>query len=854
MASSSDSSRETGSGTAVNLPHPPKRRKTPRACDYCREHKLRCDFSVDLTTANGRPICKHCADFGIACLISSPSERRRTLAVKADDISVATSDASASTLWQLDERVLDDPRYSGESSLSAIIAQFITMIGGRDQQLRTLERQLTAAGVQPTGTDNFLLLPQIRYPPSAEANEQDLSHASLDQAIVKLLVERYLTYIQPLNAIVSRKEVFRAIDLSAHSTKVTSFSPVALSLLCVSAMQRETPTSVRAALLFHLRQRRSTVFRSSVESVQSLLLISQNIELMAPDTNDAAGMSLNLTGLAVRMAQDLGMHRDLASLGVSPARVRRLARIWSSCVIIDRWYSLCYGQPCLISLDDCDAPPPSPCDNEEDEEEEQPGVVQATRKRLHEAHVAHFELVILIGRLHKLAFGPKGARTELHNNLRQLINDMDVWTARLPPSLRFSMQQTEPPSVEAGFLFAMKVAIDFLVYRASLNSPPDAVPLQSPDAWTCLVRQSAEALEWLASPEGLPCLDSYSIVLYFMIQCTIIHFYEASRGGSLHSLRVARQSLQNRGTVATQASSRGQIYDPYGPQDQEQHTSNGGARASDGAAPSPSPESGTGPPKLLRLRVKISALVSMLLEVAEQRRAAVLSHRDKASSASSRTSTSHLRPPAPAMATAPATPSSPYPVSALLNHSGPQPPRHHPSQHKQTLPPRQQASPQHRTVPSSLSHGIVSSMQDAHIPPSERQGAANGVLPPGQGGVSPSRHGPPYFGNLASHLASHHQLHHAAQAAYSTHPMAGVPDVPPYPTPSSGAGSIHDPAFFATVSPRNFEDLDLTTLQRWADALLRNPNQFDQQQQQGQLQQAAAAAASAAAGGPAYPR
>ena len=33
---------------------------------------------------------------------------------------------------------------------------------------------------------------------------------------------------------------------------------------------------------------------------QALILLSQNIELMAPDTNDAAGIASNMTGLAVR--------------------------------------------------------------------------------------------------------------------------------------------------------------------------------------------------------------------------------------------------------------------------------------------------------------------------------------------------------------------------------------------------------------------------------------------------------------------------------------------------------------------------------------------------------------------------
>lgn len=808
------------SGMHINLPKPPKRRKTPRACDYCREHKLRCDFSHELTTAEGQPVCKHCADFGIECNLTSPAERRRGSVLHLDGSSLSAPEASPSILWQVDERELVDARYSGESSLSAIISQFIVMVGGREQQLRSVHRQLNADGVQPTGYDNFLLLPLTRYPPPAEPAEKKLIHAKLGRDTIRLLIDHYIQYLQPLNAVISKKEVFELVDLNQNETPITKLSGLALAVLGASAMFRGMPKFTRAALLFHLRQRRTAIFRTSLETVQMLIILSQNIELMAPDTNDAAGMSLNLTGLAVRMAHDLGLHRDLTSLGVPPAKIRKMARIWSALVIQDGWYALCYGQPTLIHLEDGDAPEPSLYDDE-DEPRKIQATIHASGRPPNQTHIAHYRVALLVGRLHKLVFGPKGMRPSSHKEFRSIVEEVNEWKADLPPALWFNLRSTQPPSVEAGFLFSLRVCLDFLIYRACLNLPPDQKNIQRPDVWSILVRDSADALEWLANPDGLRCLDSYSIVMYFMIQCSIVHFYESSRGGSLHSLRVARQCLQNRGTVATQlASSRGNIYDPYGEQGHDpeedsmtgkrnnQTISRNGRTALQNT--SPSPESAGGPPRLLRLRVKISALVSMLLEVAEHRRAAVLARNEQADAQNHRrrlqqqsSESSQIR----------------YGNSNIYssndhNNSSPNPANGRYPSHNHHA--RQHNAPSHNSSPTqNHSRASPDGNSGAHQPRSD-----------------PSFRSKEKYMRMHGRMSEHGIQGKSTQQSMAIMPPGGVI----YAANQSEAGesvhgSVNDTSSVASLSPNNIEDLDLMTLQRWADALLRNPTSFEQQQQ-----------------------
>ncbi|KAH9833806.1 fungal-specific transcription factor domain-containing protein [Rhodofomes roseus] len=67
------------------------------------------------------------------------------------------------------------------------------------------------------------------------------------------------------------------------------------------------------------------------------------------------------TGLAIRMAQGLGLHRDtqgLISSGLT-SEEERVARqqVWAGCIIADRHLSVLLGRPTMIDPADCDVPP-----------------------------------------------------------------------------------------------------------------------------------------------------------------------------------------------------------------------------------------------------------------------------------------------------------------------------------------------------------------------------------------------------------------------------------------------------------------------------------------------------------------
>jgi hypothetical protein len=691
--------------------------------------------------------------------------------------------------------------------------------------VRNIDNTTDDDASQPTGSDNFLLLPQIRYPAPSEGNEADLFNAQIGLHTIRMLMDRYLTFIQPLNAVLSHAEVLQAFDLTSATQSISSLSHIALAVLCLAAMYRSTPRSARDALLYHQRHRRMSIFRSSVETVQSLLILSQSIEMMAPDTNDAAGMSINMLGLAIRMAQDLGMHRDLSRLGVDSTRSRRFARIWSALLVQDRWYSICYGQPHLIQLEDCDVSPPSPFDDEQD-----PALANATTRQPFQSHVAHYEMCLLMGRLHKLAFGLRGLKPTSYAEIVQIWREIEAWDSRLPSALCFATQSasTDSQPIDAGWIFSMRTTIEYLVYRIALNIPGEMLSFDRSDMWHMLIRKSADALEWLSSADGLHCLDSYSITLYFLVQSSVIQYYSACQGGSLHSLRVARQSLQNQGSVATAATTHSQIYDPYAPDEQQRQSYKLGestpsqldivntsssnqnvtrpeaarTESSADSDPSTSNKPTKSMPKLLRLRVKISALLNLLLEIAEQRRAMVLARMEGSESVGAKQSSKRKYAPAGVMHDVKLT----LPPGMMTNDGpvgfGP----------TSTSANRYRGS-SYTNGGDVGTHAMHHTALHPHYGPSQPSDAAASYRYGGSG-VEAGRSVASYTGALDDHNMG-------GLVGAASYPLQ--PSVRDGPTQLDAVHAMHPSAGLGNTSPRQIEDLDLMTLQRWADALLRNP-------------------------------
>jgi hypothetical protein len=153
-------------------------------------------------------------------------------------------------------------------------------------------------------------------------------------------------------------------------------------------------------------------------------------------------------GTATRMAQDLGLHRESALRAQTPqdlAYIELRRRVWTTCVILDRWYGAALGIPLLVDLLDCDVLLPAPYEIIPDAEPHT-WPVEPSYMALSE----HLKLSVLIGRVLKAIYSPTGLKYATDEQLESLLADMTAWMEGLPEPLRYKGPQSSYAAGECG--------------------------------------------------------------------------------------------------------------------------------------------------------------------------------------------------------------------------------------------------------------------------------------------------------------------------------------------------------------------------------------------------------------------
>lgn len=203
-------------------------------------------------------------------------------------------------------------------------------------------------------------------------------------------------------------------------------TPLLFNSICaVSALSHHVAPSIlrtiKTTIRSHLRDE-DMLDNSTIPNIQALLIYAFSMEL---EKGTAASKTWNILGLAIRMAQDLGLHRKLGSekkeqSEADHTELRR--RVWGGCLIADRWIaaivSRCvispdcmrdadvappfpgqYGQPMMIDLADCDTMLPSVFDI-------RPNLQFDAERRPYLFNSALISLSVLLGRILKGVYSP----------------------------------------------------------------------------------------------------------------------------------------------------------------------------------------------------------------------------------------------------------------------------------------------------------------------------------------------------------------------------------------------------------------------------------------------------------------
>jgi len=277
----------------------------------------------------------------------------------------------------------------------------------------------------------------------------------------------------------------------------------------VSASRREVPQAVFDSLrsaVNNLIRTDDVLSTTSIVHLQSLLILCMMGDCHSQYVSKALTALWLRLGTAIRMAQDLGLHR-VESIKEN-IELRR--RLWGACVISDRWTSLAYGHPHMIDIQDCDARLPSsgePNDLYMDE---------------------LVRLSVILGRVLKTIYSPSGLILATDEVLETLLADIETWKNNLPADLQFQGSGTPRNAGLLHLLYSCVCMIFWRVFmRISYTCPEHLKFTMTMDNWMGLVKLTGEAIDWLDANEHI--YDVWLLVAYAATSCALVQYHTWAR-------------------------------------------------------------------------------------------------------------------------------------------------------------------------------------------------------------------------------------------------------------------------------------------------------------------------------------
>ncbi|KAK4700690.1 hypothetical protein P7C70_g5556, partial [Phenoliferia sp. Uapishka_3] len=546
-----------------------KRIKTPRACDICRRskrraHSLQCTWFLPISETRFSKKRGTKDDAEPAANLPGPSSTSFPLPsapVRSPSLNISRPidsppiynqqqypHALGSPAYHLDPNYSHsnasspdtngahphrkEPRLVGPTSISHLMHSTSTFPVDRMGPVDSKYAQ--SLTVDDTG-DGFI---RVISAGDGEPGEQGGAVVAI-QGIERGDAEKLLNYFFATHA------CHFPIVTKADFLSSLSPTPLLFNAICgISALSHHvSPTilrTIKSTIRATLREE-DIVDNSSVKNIQALLIYAYSMEL---EKGTAASKTWNILGLAIRMAQDLGLHRKLGTeikqqSEADHTELRR--RVWGGCLIADRWISAIYGQPMMIDLADCDCLLPSVFDI-------RPNAEFDAERRPYLFNSALISLSILLGRILKMVYSPTGIMTLSAAEAEKLFDDLDKWQAELPSELQFEGAETS--SSAQGFLHLLYIPVRFLLtrpfMRLSFQLPERFANISvGHEQWGRVERAAREAIEWVDKNES--CLEGWFVGTYSFFVCSLIQYHGHIRRRdtkTLGALRLARDTLK----------------------------------------------------------------------------------------------------------------------------------------------------------------------------------------------------------------------------------------------------------------------------------------------------------------------
>lgn len=491
---SDDETGPSGSdaGRAAVAAEMKKRTKTQRACDSCRTRKIRCDIIVD----SDPPTCQHCKQYGFDCTFFLPITETRFKKKKMED--EADKEKAPEPARPVASPALVESQASVFGPTSP--AHLLHSQGSIPARMYETYDQRYHHTFEISQSGDGLIT--VKKP---VADEQTSTHPKpvdlrIERDVLEQLINAYFTDVAPVLPVVTQAEFLANPNPP----------PILLYSMClVAAARREVPQAIFDSIRYTVNsvlKADDVLSTASIVNVQALLILCMTGDTHSQFVSNAlSGLWIRL-GTAIRMAQDLGLHR--AESVKQNIELRR--RLWGACLISDRWTSLAYGHPYMIDVQDCDARLPSSGDHND----------------LYMDELVRIS--VILGRVLKSIYSPSGLAFTTDEVLTSLLADMESWKAGLPEHLKFRGPKT---SRNAGLLHLLYSCVCMMFWRVfmriSYTCPAHLKFGLTVEEWSKLVTLTGESIDWLEANERI--YDVWLLVAYAATSCALVQYHTWAR-------------------------------------------------------------------------------------------------------------------------------------------------------------------------------------------------------------------------------------------------------------------------------------------------------------------------------------
>ncbi|ORZ25443.1 fungal-specific transcription factor domain-domain-containing protein [Absidia repens] len=357
--------------------------------------------------------------------------------------------------------------------------------------------------------------------------------------------------------------------------------------------RREMPEGGSEMLYDRLRKYIQGVYAPSITTVQAIL-IEQNHRA---STESGISYDWLLCATAVRMAQDLGLHRSSETLDIPEDEKQTRCRVWWAVYIMDKWASASTGKPQTISDEDCDQDYPSESAPWEevmdvasdgmgdDQQLRFPSLDQSIARNVKMGKIPMYQLFVqmaklseILGRILQDIYSPQakkhGAMYGSDIRVADLDKALSNWRTALPPTLQLSgtnlqkldsCRKSPLPSISVSLYLAYCTLL-ILLHRPFIVRQGKPTTNLSESSLSICISAATRCVDVASSLKFRDfILVSWNFAIYHVFTASVIHGHTALNSDSVVSdvaktqLVKAIRVIQSISKFSTKASQIHQI-------------------------------------------------------------------------------------------------------------------------------------------------------------------------------------------------------------------------------------------------------------------------------------------------------